>query len=176
MGLSQLWAAWRNDYVVKATAQERTGESSGCVFCALSDLEPGAEPGVLALRTATFAVLNAYPDGSGHSLVLPRRHVASLSDLTAEERAELFELLYEVTHALDGAYHPDGLNVGANLGRAAGAGIPAHLHLHALPRWSGDTNFMTAIAETRVIPESLETAWGKITAALENPSTEEPVR
>jgi ATP adenylyltransferase len=95
-----------------------------------------------------------------------------LSDLSPQERAELFELLYEVTGALEGAYHPDGLNVGANLGRAAGAGIPAHLHLHALPRWSGDTNFMTAIAETRVIPESLATAWSKITTQLENPGGE----
>ncbi len=175
MGLSQLWAAWRNDYVVKATADERTGESDGCVFCALSDLDPAAENGVLVRSTSTFAVLNAYPYGSGHSLILPRRHVASLSDLTAQERAELFELLYEVTTALDGAYHPDGLNVGANLGRAAGAGIPAHLHLHALPRWSGDTNFMTAIAETRVIPESLEVAWGKITSALTNPAGKDPL-
>ena len=97
---------------------------------------------------------------------MPKRHVASLSDLSAEERAELFELCFDVTQAIESAYHPDGINVGANLGRAAGAGIPAHLHLHALPRWSGDTNFMTAIAETRVIPESLETSWEKLHAQL----------
>jgi ATP adenylyltransferase len=172
VGLDQLWAAWRNDYVVRATAEERAATSSSCVFCELSTLEPAAENGVLIRRTTTFAVLNAYPYGSGHSLILPRRHVAALSDLSPQERAELFELLYEVTGALEGAYHPDGLNVGANLGRAAGAGIPAHLHLHALPRWSGDTNFMTAIAETRVIPESLATAWSKITTQLENPGGE----
>ena len=93
-------------------------------------------------------------------------HIHRLSDLSAEERAELFELCFDVTQAIESAYHPDGINVGANLGRAAGAGIPAHLHLHALPRWSGDTNFMTAIAETRVIPESLETSWEKLHAQL----------
>ena len=166
MGLDHLWAAWRNAYVVKATAEEREGVAGGCVFCALSELEPAASNGVLASTNSTFAVLNAYPYGSGHSLILPKRHVASLSDLSAEERAELFELCFDVTQAIESAYHPDGINVGANLGRAAGAGIPAHLHLHALPRWSCDTNFMTAIAETRVIPESLETSWEKLHAQL----------
>ena len=162
----QLWAAWRNDYVVAATAEERQGVDRPCVFCTLaSAAAPSEDGGVLAVRPLTFAVLNAYPYGSGHLLVLPRRHVASLAELSADELAELWALTVEATGAIEAAYGPDGINVGANLGRAAGAGIPAHLHLHALPRWSGDTNFMTAIGGTRVIPESLTTAWAKLTAA-----------
>lgn len=166
MPLEQLWAAWRNDYVVKATAEERAGSAAGCVFCHLGALEePSQGDGVLAVRPLTFAVLNAYPYGSGHLLVLPRRHVGDLQQLTGAEQAELWALTIEATGAIEEAYHPDGVNLGANLGRAAGAGIPAHLHLHALPRWSGDTNFMTSIASTRVIPESLSTAWTKLTEA-----------
>ncbi len=168
MGLDQLWAAWRNDYVVGATAQEREPSDQACVFCSLAELEPAASNGVLVHQTTSFAVLNAYPYGSGHSLILPRRHVAKLGELTENERHDLFGLLADLTEAIELAYVPDGINIGANLGRAAGAGIPAHLHLHALPRWSGDTNFMTSIAETRVIPEGLETSWLKITQAFRN--------
>lgn len=166
MGLDHLWAAWRNDYVVAATAEERTEADRGCVFCALADATPDPSNGVLVVGTHAFAVLNAYPYGSGHTLILPRRHEGDLGALEPGERAELFELCFAVTEAIEVAYRPDGINVGANLGRAAGAGIPAHLHLHALPRWSGDTNFMTAIFETRVIPEALETSWAKLSPIL----------
>ena len=162
MGLDQLWAAWRNDYVVGATAQEREPSEHACVFCSLADLDPLATNGVLVRQSTTFAVLNAYPYGSGHSLILPRRHVAKLGELTDEERRELFGLLSDLTEAIELAYVPDGINIGATLGRAAGAGIPAHLHLHALPRWSGDTNFMTTVGATRVLPEELNQTYQRL--------------
>ncbi len=113
----------------------------------------------------SFVVLNAYPYASGHVLVLPLRHVGALSDLTDQESAEVWSATQDSVAAIERAYDPDGLNLGANLGRAAGAGIPSHVHLHVLPRWSGDTNFMTTVAGTRVMPETLQVAWQKLTEA-----------
>jgi ATP adenylyltransferase len=98
-------------------------------------------------------------------LVLPLRHIGALADLTAEESAEVWAATQAAVAAIEAAYEPDGLNMGANLGRAAGAGLPAHVHLHVLPRWSGDTNFMTAVAETRVMPETLQLSWKRLTDA-----------
>ena len=113
----------------------------------------------------TAAVLNAYPYTSGHVLVMPRRHVRELGDLTSEEAAGLWAAVHKGVAAVKAAYHPDGLNLGLNLGRAAGAGIPAHLHVHIVPRWLGDTNFMTATAEVRVLPEALPVSWQRLRAA-----------
>ncbi len=110
-------------------------------------------------------MLNAYPYGSGHLLVLPNRAVADLGDLTADEATELWATVHQAVAAIRAAYTPDGVNVGVNLGAGAGAGVPDHLHVHCLPRWSGDTNFMTAVAETRVLPEPLAVTWAKLRAA-----------
>jgi ATP adenylyltransferase len=115
--------------------------------------------------TSTFVVLNAYPYASGHLLVLPLRHVGGLGELTELEVTEVWTATRRAVAAIEAAYDPDGLNLGANLGRASGAGIPAHVHLHVLPRWSGDTNFMTSIAGTRVMPETLPVVWEKLTQA-----------
>ncbi len=110
-------------------------------------------------------VLNAYPYTNGHVLVLPQRASAELSDLDAATFAELWSEVRDAVAAIRAAYRCDGVNVGMNLGRAAGAGVPEHLHVHCLPRWDGDTNFMTAVAETRVMPESLGASWAKLRAA-----------
>jgi ATP adenylyltransferase len=118
----------------------------------------------------SFVVLNAYPYASGHVLVLPLRHVGTLGDLTELESREVWTATQDAVTAIEGAYNPDGLNLGANLGRAAGAGIPSHVHMHVLPRWSGDTNFMTSIAGTRVMPETLQVAWQKLSKAWPRPS------
>jgi ATP adenylyltransferase len=112
-----------------------------------------------------FAILNAYPYTSGHLMVMPIRHVGDLEGLTAAESAAVWDGLSMAVRAIKSAYRPDGLNVGANLGRSAGAGIPDHFHLHALPRWNGDTNFMTAVADTRVLPEALSDSADKLRAA-----------
>ena len=120
---------------------------------------------VLARDEHVFAVMNLYPYTSGHIMVVPLRHEGSLGSLSRDEANALMAMAQDATVALDRAYTPDGLNVGLNLGRAAGAGIPGHLHLHALPRWAGDTNFMTTVAEARVLPEPLSKSWAKLKAA-----------
>jgi len=168
--LQQLWASWRHDYIVEATARERThgidhGEET-CVFCALAASGPPSEENLVVWRgDLAFVVLNAYPYASGHVLVLPLRHVGTLGELTGAESDELWHATRASLSAIEGAYDPDGLNMGGNLGRAAGAGLPSHVHLHALPRWSGDTNFMTPVAGTRVMPETLQSSWQKLRAA-----------
>lgn len=162
-GLERLWAGWRTAYIDgQATGAAPQG---GCVFCAIAASEQPAEETHLLWRApggTALAILNAYPYGSGHLMVMPVRHAASPEELTAEEGAELWQGVTEAVAALRRAYRPDGLNVGANLGRAAGAGVPGHFHMHVLPRWSGDTNFMTSVAGVRVLPESLPAAWEKL--------------
>ncbi len=165
-GLEQLWAGWRHEYVARATEAERRGEDGGCVFCAIAGSgPPSPDNGVVHRGKTCFAVLNAYPYASGHLLVLPLAHVEDPEELGEDESAELWATTRAALRALRVAYRPEGMNMGANLGRAAGAGIPRHLHLHVVPRWSGDTNFMTSVAGVRVIPESLPVAWEKRHAA-----------
>ncbi|MEI7654283.1 MAG: HIT domain-containing protein, partial [Actinomycetota bacterium] len=127
--------------------------------------EVSGESGVIARGESCFVILNAFPYGSGHLLVLPRRHEGELSNLSESEFGELFVMIRRTAAAVERAYGADGMNIGFNLGSAAGAGIPQHLHAHVLPRWAGDTNFMSSIGETRVLPESLERTWQKIRAA-----------
>ena len=164
MPLEQLWAGWRDAYVREATEAERSRTGGRCVFCAIAGSgPPSAGNGVVWRGSLTFAVLNAYPYSSGHLLVLPLRHLSGLDELTDDESGELWATSRAAVRAITAAYAPDGINLGANLGRAAGAGIPLHLHLHAVPRWSGDTNFMTSVAGVRVIPEDLAGAWERLT-------------
>ncbi len=174
MGLERFAASWRESYVADASARERRGGNDACVFCALSEMEPSSESGVLAFSATSFVCLNAFPYGSGHLLVLPRRHLSELSALSEAESADLFAMVRHASGALERAYGPDGMNVGLNLGRAAGAGLPTHLHAHVLPRWNGDTNFMSTIGETRVLPESLDATWAKVSANWSVPSQREP--
>jgi ATP adenylyltransferase len=141
-------------------------DESECVFCRLAESGSPSEDNLVVWRGAsTFVVMNAYPYASGHVLVLPLRHVGPMAELTEGESAELWSASRDSVAAIENAFDPDGLNMGANLGRAAGAGLPGHLHLHVLPRWSGDTNFMTSVAETRVLPETLQLSWKRLTDA-----------
>lgn len=165
-GLEQLWAGWRRDYVVSTTDAERRAVDVECVFCRIAASGPPSVDNLVVWRgELSYAVLNAYPYASGHLLVMPLRHVGELDELTPEESAELWEGSRRAAAALGAAYDPDGINIGANLGRAAGAGIPGHLHIHVLPRWSADTNFMTTVAGVRVMPESLPSGWERLSAA-----------
>jgi ATP adenylyltransferase len=168
MPLDRLYAGWRRRYVEEATATEHHHGPEACVFCHLADGPIEESTGVVYLDELSFVVLNAFPYGSGHVLVLPRRHAANVQDLSADESASLWSATTRAIRAIEGAYHPDGANLGANLGRAGGAGIPGHLHLHVLPRWGGDTNFMTTVAETRVLPEPLEDTFAKLKTAFED--------
>jgi diadenosine tetraphosphate (Ap4A) HIT family hydrolase len=166
MTLEHLWAGWRSDYVATATSESSPAggsEDGGCVFCRImSSGEPSQDNGIVWMDEISCALLNAYPYTTGHLLVMPRRHLSGLDELTWGESSSLWEATRTAVAVLGKAYGPDGANIGANLGRAAGAGIPAHLHLHVLPRWSGDTNFMTAVAGVRVMPESLTDTWTKL--------------
>ncbi len=166
MPLEQLWAGWRHEYVVSATEEERAGgrqEPAGCVFCRIgAEAEPAPDNLVVWRGERALAALNLYPYGTGHLLVMPVRHLGELEELESEESAELWQGVVDATAAVKAAYRPDGVNMGANFGRAAGAGIPTHLHLHVLPRWWGDTSFMTSVAGTRVIPEPLDVTWEKL--------------
>ncbi|MGZ4689056.1 MAG: HIT family protein [Acidimicrobiia bacterium] len=159
--LERLWAGWRSEYISGVATKEVTGP---CFFCALLELDD-TEAMILERTASTFTLMNAYPYTSGHLLIAPRRHESTLVALAPGEAAELMGAVQRANQALVTAYDPGGLNIGANIGRAAGAGVPGHVHLHALPRWDGDTNFMTAVAEARVLPESLRTSYDKLRAA-----------
>lgn len=136
------------------------GSSSGgrCIFCVGEEERTDPERLVLGFYPNSLAMLNRYPYNNGHVLLAPRRHVADLPALSEEERAELFSLLSLGTKAIGEEYAPEGFNIGMNLGKVAGAGVEDHLHLHIVPRWNGDTNFMTSVLSTRVLPESLREA------------------
>jgi ATP adenylyltransferase len=147
---------------------ESPEQDRGCVFCALLDPEPeeGGER-VLARDAFAFATLAKYPYNPGHLLVLPVRHTGELEDLTPQENAAIAALLQRSVAALRAASEPHGFNVGLNLGRVAGAGIPEHLHWHVVPRWGGDTNFMPVVGQTRVLPELLAETYDKLLPLFE---------
>lgn len=151
----RLWAPWRYDYV------STPGETGGsCVFCAIGDGDSAAdtENHVLHRGKHMYAVLNRFPYINGHMMIVPCRHVPDLSSLSSNETAEMIEILIRGERALKEGMKCQGLNGGWNIGSAGGAGIPGHLHIHLLPRWSGDTNFMTTVGEVRVVSQSLERA------------------
>ncbi|MBV8906986.1 MAG: HIT domain-containing protein [Acidobacteriia bacterium] len=160
--MDYLWTPWRYQYVVKS--EEKSAE---CVFCAaVADTEHDRERLVVYRATYNVVMLNRYPYTSGHLMLVPHQHVASLRDVTDETLVELIRLARVAEIHLRAIYRPGGLNIGFNIGRSAGAGIADHLHLHALPRWTGDTNFMTVIGETRVLPEDLEVTWERVREAF----------
>lgn len=172
-GLDRLWAGWRTSYIQEAAAAGPGSiEQEGCVFCRiLSSGLPDTETHVVWRHPGgrAVALLNAFPYGSGHLMVMPTRHTPDLEDLHASaddpEASDIWDGVRQAVAAVKAAYRPDGVNVGANLGKASGAGVPGHLHVHVLPRWSGDTNFMTALAETRVLPEPLSATDAKLREA-----------
>jgi ATP adenylyltransferase len=145
-----LWAPWRLEYVTQAD------ELEGCVFCAEAAGDLADETSLLVHRgDVAIAILNKYPYSSGHLMAAPVRHVGSFADVTEDEALELHRLAVAGVDALGRTYGPDGYNLGWNLGRVAGAGIADHVHLHVVPRWSGDTNFMPVLADVKVLPEHL---------------------
>jgi ATP adenylyltransferase len=154
-----LWAPWRIEYIIR----DRSG---GCVFCDAVRGEGHDAALVLERGDRCFTMLNAFPYSSGHAMVLPDRHVADLLELGEDELGELMRLARRCVRALRVVMAPEGFNVGLNLGEAAGAGIAEHLHLHIVPRWAGDTNFMPVLADTHVIPQALEATRDAVTAAL----------
>lgn len=155
MMLDQLWNGWRADYV-RSVTPERDVDDRRSVFVRL--LESGlddVELNIIHRAERMFVILNSFPYATGHLLVLPYRQIADLEDLDPAETAEMWDLVTRSVGVLKAEYHPDGINVGLNLGRPAGGSISEHLHVHVVPRWVGDSNFMTAVANTRTIPEAL---------------------
>jgi ATP adenylyltransferase len=154
-----LWTPWRYSYMASA------GKDEGCIFC--DALHAGDEKARIVFRgELNFIILNTFPYTSGHVMIVPYAHVADLTACSPEALAEMMRCAQRVQSALASAYKPDGFNLGMNLGRSAGAGVAGHLHLHVLPRWTGDANFMTTVGETRVVPEDLETTYTKLRQAL----------
>jgi ATP adenylyltransferase len=161
--LDRLWSPWRYEYI--ASGGSADSDSSKCVFCSLRDDPENDERNfVLHRGSHNFVVLNIYPYISGHLLIVPNEHVGDLDAASKQTTDELMDLTKRCQTALREAYQPAGFNLGMNLGKSAGAGIVDHIHIHILPRWAGDTNFMTTIGETRVIPENLSTTYEKLRA------------
>ncbi|MEO5838376.1 MAG: HIT domain-containing protein [Acidimicrobiales bacterium] len=165
--MTRMWSGWRLPYITRSddhrTQDVPTGVSifEGIFRSGLPD-----ESSYILWRGDTcFALMNAFPYTTGHLMVLPQRAVTDLEGLTDDEYTELWLGVRKAVHALKTAFRPQGVNVGLNLGAAAGAGFPDHLHVHCLPRWAGDTNFMTTVAETRVLPETIADSWTKLRAA-----------
>ena len=156
-----VWTPWRYRYIASA------GKDDRCVFC--DALAAGDDAAVhIVLRAAkNFVILNRFPYTSGHVMIVPYAHGGELSGCDVDTLSEMMALAKRVQEALEPIYHPGGYNLGMNIGQAAGAGVANHLHMHALPRWPGDTNFMTTIAETRMLPEDLDDTYRKLRGALE---------
>jgi ATP adenylyltransferase len=159
--LDRLWSPWRAEYIASGGTSEPRSRS--CVFCHLhADVNNDETNYVVYRASSCFIVLNRYPYISGHLLIVPNEHVAELDSAAKGTTDELMDLTKRAQTALRETYQPEGFNVGMNLGKAAGAGIVDHIHIHVLPRWLGDTNFMTSVSEARVIPEDLATTYKKL--------------
>jgi ATP adenylyltransferase len=157
--MDHLWSPWRLPYVTA------TGREPGCVFC---DALAGEQSSLIVFRgRVCFVILNKYPYNNGHLMVVPNRHIRSLADADDDELFELTKLTQLAERALTRAYDPHGLNMGINIGKPAGAGILDHVHLHVVPRWNGDTNYMTVVGETRVLPEELPQTAEKLRTLFE---------
>ncbi|MDR7471128.1 MAG: HIT domain-containing protein, partial [Armatimonadota bacterium] len=154
-----LWAPWRSGYVMGPREE-------GCFLCAAPAAGDDRGRRIVHRSRRVYVILNSFPYNSGHVMVAPLRHVARPQDLDEEERLDLMDTLVLVMQALQAALQPEGFNVGLNLGRAAGAGVEQHLHLHVVPRWVGDTNFMPVLADTKVLPEHLDVTYEKLRQAL----------
>jgi ATP adenylyltransferase len=157
--LNHLWSPWRMTYIQDNKKEE------GCVFCKAYAEPDGIQNLIIYRGQQSFVILNRYPYTSGHLMVVPNVHAATLQELAAEIRAEMMEIAAKVLTVLSAEYQPQGFNLGMNLGEVAGAGIVEHIHLHIVPRWGGDTNFMSTTATTRVLPEALGDTYDRINRA-----------
>ncbi|MDF0590321.1 HIT domain-containing protein [Methanotrichaceae archaeon Mx] len=158
-----LWAPWRMDYIL-------SDKRGGCIFCEKEGEDRDRENLILFRGRHHFIIMNAYPYNNGHMMVVPRRHTSTLEGWSPEERAEFLELTDIAVDILKRTMRPDGFNIGINMGEVAGAGIADHIHLHVVPRWSGDCNFMPVLADTRVVPEHIQATYEKLLEALDEVS------
>ena len=154
--MNHLWSPWRMEYI------ENNNKEEGCVFCKAQAMEDGPENLIAHRGKLAYVILNRFPYTSGHLMVIPFQHVSSLEELDPSTRAEMMELTSRCTTVLKDIYRPQGFNVGVNMGEAAGAGVLGHVHIHIVPRWRGDTNFMSSVGGVRVLPEALEVTYQRI--------------
>jgi ATP adenylyltransferase len=162
--MQSIWAPWRLSYIEKPHA---VGED-GCIFVDLPAQDDDRKNYILYRGHNAFVILNAFPYTSGHLMIAPFKHTANLTELDDATLLEINQLVARAVEWLKGAYRPEGFNIGVNLGSAAGAGIPDHIHWHVVPRWGGDTNYMTTVANTRVLPQSLEDTYDRLHAIIQN--------
>ncbi|MHB8155874.1 MAG: HIT family protein [Desulfocucumaceae bacterium] len=158
--MDRLWAPWRTAYIGK-------DHGPACIFCEKLESDKDAENYVIYRGDKVFPLLNLYPYNNGHILIAPKKHVGDIADLEQDEVLELGLVTQKMTRLLRSAFNPDGFNIGANLGKIAGAGIPGHFHIHIVPRWGGDNNFMPVLGDIRVISEGLDLTYSKLIQALE---------
>jgi ATP adenylyltransferase len=158
--MDYIWTPWRYRYVAEGTTR------IGCVFCDAPAANRDDETFIVLRAKKTFVILNRFPYTTGHVMIVPFAHTADFAHLDVETTSEIMQLAQRMQGALETNYHPEGFNMGMNLGRAAGAGIADHLHLHLLPRWTGDTNFITTVSETRLGPEELVVTYSKLRRTL----------
>ncbi len=163
--MDHLWTPWRSTYM------KEKKDKSVCIFCHAVQSDNDRETLVVHRAQHCFVILNRYPYTSGHVMVAPYQHVSRLTAISEEASAEMMRLARVCETTLEECYRPDGLNLGMNLGEAAGAGIEQHIHLHVLPRWKGDANFMTTVGETRIIPEALDVTYERMARAFVKSST-----
>jgi ATP adenylyltransferase len=161
--MERLWAPWRMAYI-KSGDLVKPGPS-GCIFCDKPAQQEDKANLIVHRGKTAFVLMNLFPYNNGHLMIAPYKHTSSLADLDDEARLEIMSLSCEAQRALETAFRPEGYNLGMNLGKVAGAGIADHLHLHIVPRWNGDTNFMPVLADTKVLPDSLESSYTKIVEA-----------
>lgn len=159
--MNHLWSPWRMEYI------ENSNKVDGCVFCLIQELQDGEESLIAFRGELSYVVLNRYPYTSGHLMVVPYKHVSTLEQVDAITRSEMMELTACCMTVLRKLYTPQGFNMGANIGEAAGAGVKDHVHIHIVPRWAGDTNFMSTVGDARVLPESLETTYQRVKKGFE---------
>ncbi|HET6181561.1 MAG TPA: HIT domain-containing protein [Candidatus Sulfotelmatobacter sp.] len=160
--MDYLWTPWRYAYV------SSTEQAAGCVFCDAPMENDDAKVLIVHRGQHCYVILNAFPYTPGHVMIVPYTHLDELQKLPAEAAHEMMGLSQRMETVLRDLYHPDGVNLGMNIGKAAGAGIAGHIHMHELPRWVADSNFMTVVGETRILPEALEVTWGRMKKALGN--------
>ncbi len=162
--MDRLWAPWRMSYILETVKQE---QPEGCVFCRMFEGSDDAGNLILMRGNHSFVVMNLFPYNSGHLMVIPNRHTGDFGSLAPEEHVELGELIEISRKALAECFTPHGYNIGMNIGRAAGAGILDHLHYHVVPRWNGDSNFMSAVGETKVLSESLPESYARLKKVID---------
>lgn len=162
--MDYLWTPWRYAYVTNST------KTSGCIFCDLVNLGDDAKARIVHRGRSCFIILNTFPYTPGHVMIVPYAHLDELRKLPTEAAHEMMELSQRMENVLRELYRPDGVNLGMNIGKAAGAGVAGHIHMHALPRWVADSNFLSVVGETRILPETLDATFEKIRGALKTPT------